>query len=163
MKLTFFCVAPPKSRMVSPLVSRIWVKNSSNPRLGRTERVAAAALPFSGFLPPGTAGGPPPACPPRDPRKNSLSGSSMTKNAFYRESCRRCAPVQRLPAAGDRRRSATCLSSARSAKKFPQRLQHDKKRLQSSASSLRRLLPPGHLPWRPAPPERTAAPWPPPP
>src|ERR1019366_6319512 len=81
MKLTFFCVAPPKSRMVSPLVSRIWVKNSSNPRLRRTERVAAPALPFS-FLPPGGAGGPPPACPPRDPRKNPLSGSSMTKNAF---------------------------------------------------------------------------------
>src|ERR1035438_134370 len=82
MKLTFFCVAPPKSRMVRPLVSRIWVKNSSSPRLGRTERVTAPALPFIGFLPPGGAGGPPPACPPRDPRKNPLSGSSMTKKAF---------------------------------------------------------------------------------
>src|ERR1035438_3034781 len=93
MKLTFFCVAPPKSRMVRPLVSRIWVKNSSSPRLGRTERVTAPALPFIGFLPPGGAGGPPPACPPRDPRKNPLSGSSMTENAFnltlhLRDACR---------------------------------------------------------------------------
>src|ERR1035441_2247451 len=79
----FFWVAPPRSRRVSPLVSRIWVKNSSSPRLGREERVGSMAPPraFMAVLPPPEdTGGPPPACPPRDPRKNPFSGSSMKKS-----------------------------------------------------------------------------------
>src|SRR6516162_2857646 len=78
MKLTFCWLAPPKSRMVSPVVSRIWVKNSSSPRLGRVLTTASDPRPPNGERLPGEAeAGPMPCGPPFVPRKRPLSGSNI--------------------------------------------------------------------------------------
>src|ERR1700686_3534801 len=69
MKLTFFWVAPAKSRMVNPDCAPIWAKNSSRPRLVRTAG-DGSDVPFRGapIAPPGLApcGVPFPGCPLRD-------------------------------------------------------------------------------------------------
>src|SRR3954471_5348902 len=78
MKLTFCWLAPPRSRMVKPVVSRMWLKNSSRPRLGREETMESEPRP-----PKGERGaedwplGAIPCGPPRWPRKRPFSGSNI--------------------------------------------------------------------------------------